>query len=174
MLVRNDASREARRRWLSHNLRQLMNEREVTVTALAALIAKHLQVEQFSPANVSHYRAGRALPRPEVMLAICEALAVTSERLFVAPTDNEDRSILNRGIKFDQHDTPSEPAFATAASPIRSTAQASDAPLKLPGEFSARQELPRFHVEDLGNDEAWLMINQALPWPTVIKILQVC
>jgi hypothetical protein len=31
---------------------------------------------------------------------------------------------------------------------------------------------PRFHIEDRGGN-AWLQINQQLPWPIALKILEV-
>lgn len=34
------------------------------------------------------------------------------------------------------------------------------------------EPVPAFYIEDLSDGQAWLQINQRLPWPSVIKILQ--
>jgi transcriptional regulator with XRE-family HTH domain len=51
--------------------------------------------------------------------------------------------------------------------PGKIVALLSEAKIEPPG------ALPQFHIEDRGGGKAWLQINQQLPWPKAIQILQV-
>ena len=96
---------------------------------------------KFTPANISHYRQGRSLPRPRYLEALSRALGV------------------NKGEPL----TEASPARAGDSQQHTPT---SSAPIQLP------DGSPSFHIEDRGGN-AWLQINQQLPWPTAIKILEV-
>ncbi|MBV8472770.1 MAG: helix-turn-helix domain-containing protein [Hyphomicrobiales bacterium] len=199
---------DARKRWLSQNLRRLMSERELKSAELARRIAKRLPGDHFNPINISHYRAGRALPRAQVLLALCEALEVGPEKLFAPPASGldapnaigkgepralseEDIASLDRRVGRAASSgqilgalcellsvTPEELLASinghvamrgedepSAASDLGSRSGAAQ-------DVKVRRRAPPFQIADLSGGEAWVSINQSLPWPTVIKILQ--
>jgi DNA-binding Xre family transcriptional regulator len=201
---------EARKRWLSQNLRKLMSERELKSAELARLIAKRMPGDHFNPINISHYRAGRALPRAQVLLALCEALEVGPEKLFEPPTSqldapnakekvephalsSQDMTSVDRrlgrvastgqilGALCDLLSVTPEQLLASinaqagmggedARPSVSADADASCSSVRQ--DVAARRRAPPFQIADLSGGEAWVSINQSLPWPTVIKILQ--
>ncbi len=201
---------EARKRWLSQNLRKLMSERELKSAELARLIAKRMPGDHFNPINISHYRAGRALPRAQVLLALCEALEVGPEKLFEPPASQSDAP--NSKDKVEHHALSSVDmdAIDRRVGRVASTGQILGALCDLLSvtpeqllasihdraavggedprppvladtnassslvrqDVAAQRRAPPFQIADLSGGEAWVSINQSLPWPTVIKILQ--
>src|SRR5277367_1235479 len=73
-----------RRKKLSERLRALMDEKGLSVARAARLVQERLPNGAFNSANISHYRAGRSLPRPDVLRALSAVLNVDPEDL--APT----------------------------------------------------------------------------------------
>ena len=165
---------DGRRRLLAERLRMLMADKGLTVTATARLLQERLPGKKFNSVNLSHYRAGRSVPRQRILIALSEILGVSPEEL--APV-NEGRA--TRGVPGEKQpphellkidgevDGPperSEPRLIGGADHLPAPEQLNDL------SFSS---VPTFHLEDLDSGEAWLQINQRLSWPTVIKILQV-
>ena len=144
---------------LSERLRALMDAKGLTVTAVSKLMIEKLEGETFNSANISHYRAGRSLPRPRILKALSEVLGVTPDELLplgeIGPTTSGSaHSEAGYGVvKF----------LAGNSLEFRSPPQ---------GEVPAGAA-PVFQIEDLPGGEAWLRVSLRLPWPTVIKILQV-
>lgn len=139
-------------------LRKIMDEKKLTVTALAGLVQNQIPDRKFNPVNISHYRSGRSLPRPHILAALARALeidigelsAATGREVEGAPkrrsTDKKaisPQGILGGGPHFESKETPGD----------------------LAGE-------PGFYVQDLKDGEAWIQINQRLSWDMVIKLLQ--
>jgi hypothetical protein len=145
-----------RKRRLSERLRALMDQKGLNSATAAKLVQDRLPSGSFTPANISHYRAGRSLPRPAVLKALSAVLDVDSEDL--APTQvsevvalailGEDDEQLLGGA------SPDDPISTVASGGL---------PLS---------SVPEFRIKDLPGDEALLQINQRLSWPTVIRILQ--
>jgi len=150
---RSAALNALRKQALSDRLRTLMSERGLTVTATAKLVQERLADERFNPVNITHYRAGRSLPRPRVLRALSEVLGVAPEDLVPGAVKEGDHS----------------PSLNVAGKSLRGRGKQG---LRLPSE-RAIAATPAFHIEDMSGGEAWLQINQRLSWPTVIKILQV-
>lgn len=146
---------EPRKEAFAKNLRKLMAERNLTVVSLGKLMEKRLPNERFNSVNISHYRAGRSLPRAQVLQALSEALGVTSEELLQGVIDEA-------GGPGSQ-----DPSLA-----IEAEREAGHPPSTLGESINALKDVPSFHVEDLPDGKAWLQINQQLSWSTVIKILQ--
>lgn len=71
----------ARKRELSRRLRELMDEKGLGVVEVAKLVERELSGEKFNAVNLSHYRAGRSLPRPKYLKALSKALGVSSQEL---------------------------------------------------------------------------------------------
>jgi transcriptional regulator with XRE-family HTH domain len=152
-LVLNDRKKQR----LSERLRSLMDEKGLSVSVAARLVQEQLPGVSFNPANISHYRAGRSMPRPNILKALSAVLEVDPEEL--APSrEGRDDSAVRRGVATK---SPTEAALQNEIS-IGSAKKA--------GSSSA---IPQFQITDLPNGEALLQINQKLSWPTVIRILQV-
>ena len=123
----------ARRRALAQRMRKLMDEQGLSVTEIARRMEKELSGEKFNPVNLSHYKAGRSLPRPRYLNALSRAFGVSSEELLPPEGALELLDIEPLGV--------SDP------------------------------QAPAFRIEDLSDGLAWLQINQKLPWPLVLRIL---
>ena len=147
------ALNEWRKQRLSERLCELMDQKGLSGATAAKLVQDLLPGGSFNPANISHYRAGRSLPRPTVLKALSAVLEVDPEDL--APSQASDVVALaildedNEGGALQ--DDPSSAA-----------------------EFDelALSSIPEFRIKDLPGGEALLQINQRLSWPTVIRILQ--
>lgn len=125
----------ARKRALSESLRRLMDEQGLSVTDVAKRMERELPPgERFNAVNLSHYRAGRSLPRPRYLNALSRAFGVSADDLM-----------------------PPE-------SSLEVQEERSDA--------AVEQQAPAFRIEDLSDGLAWLQINQRLPWPLVLRILE--
>jgi transcriptional regulator with XRE-family HTH domain len=119
-----------------------MDERGWTANETARRVREALgEGAKFTPANISHYRQGRSLPRPRYLEALSRALGVNKGELVAE-------------------------ASAACAGDSQQHTPPSSAPIELP------DASPSFHIEDRGGN-AWLQINQQLPWPTALKILEV-
>ena len=126
----------------AHRLKAAMDERGWTANETARRVREALgEGAKFTPANISHYRQGRSLPRPRYLEALSRALGVNKGELLTEASPA-------RAGDSQQHTPPSS------------------APIELP------DGSPSFHIEDRGGN-AWLQINQQLPWPMAIKILEV-
>ena len=124
----------ARKRALSESLRRLMEEQGLSVTEVAKRMEKELPGERFNAVNLSHYKAGRSLPRPRYLNALSRAFGVSADEL-VPPEGLLD-------VQDEQEAGPAE------------------------------QQAPAFRIEDLSDGLAWIQINQRLPWPLVLRILE--
>ncbi len=122
-----------RKRFLSQRLQALMSEKGLSVTDVAKRMEQELKGERFNPVNLSHYRAGRSLPRPRYLTALSRVFGVAPQDLLPA---------------------------REAVEPLP------DAPLP-----QSDQQPPSFRVEDLSDGLALLQINQRLPWPLVLRVL---
>jgi protein-disulfide isomerase-like protein with CxxC motif len=143
-----------RKQALSIRLRTIMAEKDLTVTATAKLVQQRLSGEPFNAVNITHYRAGRSLPRPRILRALSDALGVDPQDLAPLPTADADNFLAaNGGEVIETEVSPKAGRKRTADESINS--------------------IPAFNLEDMLGGEAWLQINQRLSWPTVIKILQV-
>jgi transcriptional regulator with XRE-family HTH domain len=119
-----------------------MQERGWTVNETARRVREELgEGAKFTPANISHYRQGRSIPRPRYLAALSRALGVDQGELL---TEASAPHVANSSHK------PGEPLAG----------------------IEIRAGSPSFHIEDRGGN-AWLQINQQLPWPIAIQILQV-
>jgi transcriptional regulator with XRE-family HTH domain len=149
------ASTLERRKRLSARLRWLMDQRGLSVSAAARLVQEQLPGSSFNASNISHYRVGRSMPRPNVLRALSLVLGVDPEEL-ASPTSNE-----------TAHD-------ADAAAERRKNGGSHNLVLidSATGD-GASTVMPGFHVTDLPDGEALLRINQKLSWSTVIRILKV-
>jgi transcriptional regulator with XRE-family HTH domain len=145
-----------RKQALSDRLRVLMAEKGLTVTATAKLMQERLSGEPFNPVNITHYRAGRSLPRPRILQALSDVLGVDPKDLAPSPVGDAE------ALSYPDDDGNALVSVA-AQDGLQTTA---------PGEPSINS-IPAFHIEDMSGGEAWLQINQRLSWPTVIKILEV-
>ena len=112
-----------------------MDEQGLSVTDVAKRMEKELPAgERFNAVNLSHYKAGRSLPRPRYLNALSRAFGVSADDLM--PPEN----LLDL-----QED---------------------------PGGEATEQQAPAFRIEDLSDGLAWIQINQRLPWPLVLRILE--
>jgi transcriptional regulator with XRE-family HTH domain len=151
------ASNVGKKALFAERLRAVMAEKRLSVSSLAKLVQDQLPGETFNPVNISHYRAGRSMPRPRILRALTQALGASFED--IAPSMADDAFHTPPAITGEQK----IPADAAGADPDLALLAANDA---APG------AIPSFHLEDLAGGEAWLQINQRLSWSTVIKILQ--
>lgn len=131
-----------------------MAEKDLTVTATAKLVQQRLSGEPFNAVNITHYRAGRSLPRPRILRALSDALGVDPQDLAPLPTAGTHNILMTNGGEL----------IETEAAPKAGRNRTSD---------DSINSIPAFNLEDMLGGEAWLQINQRLSWSTVIKILQV-
>ena len=150
------ALNEWRKQALSERLRTLMDKKGLTVAQAAKLVQERLPGSSFNSANISHYRAGRSLPRPSVIKALSAVLEVDPEDL--VPSQASD---VAAPAEFKSENMTRVADGSTRASP----------PVSAP-EGSPFNSIPEFQIAELPGGEALLQINQRLPWSTVIKILQ--
>jgi transcriptional regulator with XRE-family HTH domain len=152
------ALNEWRKQRLSERLRVLMDQKGLSGATAAKLVQELLPGGSFNPANISHYRAGRSLPRPTVLKALSAVLDVDPEDLApsqasdaaaLAILDEDNEEILVGGVALQDDPTSAAEFDETTLSSI-----------------------PEFRIKDLPGGEALLQINQRLSWPTVIRILQ--
>jgi hypothetical protein len=113
-------------------------------------VKEQLPGNSFNSANISHYRAGRSVPRPNVLRALSAVLDVDPEELAPRQEREEDASFKVR-----------------AANGIKNVV--SMVPRKKNSETAP---VPHFHITELQNGEALLQINQKLSWETALRILQ--
>ena len=67
----------------ARRLRAIMEERGLTAGETARRMRERLGGDaKFTPANISHYRFGRSLPRPRYLDALSAVLGVDKEELF--------------------------------------------------------------------------------------------
>jgi hypothetical protein len=142
-----------RKQALSVRLRAIMADKDLTVTATAKLVQERLAGEPFNAVNITHYRAGRSLPRPRILRALSDALGVDPQDLAPFPAAGADK--VQAAIDGE---------VISEASPKAGRKNIAD---------EALGSIPAFNLQDMMGGDAWLQINQRLSWPTVIKILQV-
>ena len=143
-----------RKQALSVRLRAIMAEKDLTVTATAKLVRQRLSDESFNAVNITHYRAGRSLPRPRILKALSDALGVDPQDLAPLPAADAGNFLPVNGGE----------VIETGASRMVGRKGTADESIN---------SIPAFNLEDMLGGKAWLQINQRLSWPTVIKILQV-
>jgi transcriptional regulator with XRE-family HTH domain len=150
-----NTSNEGKKALFAERLRAVMAEKGLSVSSLAKLVQNELPGETFNPVNISHYRAGRSMPRPRILRALTQALGASFADITPALADDAFRA--PPAIAADELRVSIDPAMD------------SDLALLAGGDGGV---IPSFHLEDLAGGEAWLQINQRLSWSTVIKILQ--
>jgi hypothetical protein len=127
-----------------------MDEKGMSVTTAARLVKEQLPGASFNSANISHYRAGRSVPRPNVLRALSAILDVDPEEL-----------------------SPEQaPRDQSARRPKTASNSKTEAALIEPKKDPTSARIPHFHITEMHNGEALLQINQKLSWATAIKILK--
>ena len=122
----------------SERLRGAMTEKGLTAAELARRV--QAEIPQFSAGNISHYLAGRSVPRSRVLNTINQVLEGGSgERM---PAEN--MSAMNGRAK-----PPRQEAAMTGPA-----------------------DLPALNLQDLGDGDVLLQINQKLPWRLAFRLLQ--
>jgi transcriptional regulator with XRE-family HTH domain len=120
----------------ARRLRAIMEERGLTAGETARRMREHLGGDtKFTPANISHYRLGRSLPRPRYLDALSAVLGIDKEELLSSAHPYPEREPSSDGPSRDGHEAP-----------------------------------PSLNIVDRGGS-VWLQINQQLPWPVAIQIL---
>jgi transcriptional regulator with XRE-family HTH domain len=146
---------DQRKQRLSGRLRSLMDQRGLSVSVAAKLVQEQLPGSSFNATNISHYRAGRSMPRPRVLRALGRVLGV----------DPEDLTSTRAGATEITADDAVGDQIDGGMRNLVSIASLS--------EDGSSRTVMRFHVTDLPDGEALLRINQKLSWSTVIRILKV-
>jgi transcriptional regulator with XRE-family HTH domain len=153
-----------RRKRLSERLRALMEEKGLSVATAARLVQQQLPGGSFNSANISHYRAGRSLPRPDVLRALSAVLNVEPEELAPSKANGQaghSNGMMELAIVDDgNHESGARDSTSNVAAPAGAA------------NGLALGSIPEFHITDLAGGEALLQINQRLSWSTVIRILQ--
>jgi hypothetical protein len=126
-----------------------MDERGLTVAETARRVREALGEDaKFTAANISHYRQGRSVPRPRYLDALSSALGMSRSDLVAGTPASPGELHLKPHLDNDRRDVQN-----AALSGLQASA------------------LPSFDIKDQGGT-AWIQINQQLPWPVAIKILQ--
>ena len=124
----------------------LIRERGWTMGETARRVREQLgEGAKFTPANISHYTRGRSIPRLRYLDALSAVLGI--DKMELMGQDNSPIRVNGHG----KH----------AAGPTQEVESVS------PSHAAA----PALHIEDRGK-EAWLQINQQVPWPVALKVLE--
>jgi transcriptional regulator with XRE-family HTH domain len=123
----------ARPRAFAQRVRSLMEEQGLSVAELTRRMEQELSGEKFNPVNLSHYKAGRSMPRPRYLSALSRAFGVEPKEL-LPPGESQE-------------------------------------PIESENDGGGHNAGPAVRIEDLSDGQAWLQINQKLPWPLVLRIL---
>jgi hypothetical protein len=126
-----------------------MDEKGLSVATAARLVKEQLPGTSFNSANISHYRAGRSVPRPNVLRALSAVLDVDPEELAPRQQPGDDSSLEIRA----------------------ETGYENDGSIVAPQKKPPTNTIPHFNITELHNGEALLQLNQKLSWATVIRIL---
>jgi transcriptional regulator with XRE-family HTH domain len=128
----------------AQRLRLAMEERGWSGAETARKVRDQLgDSATFTSANLAHYRNGRSRPRPQYLAALSVVLG-KPEEFFLG------------GFKINgaTHKSATHNGVANGHSLT-----------------SAPDALPALHIEDRGRN-AWLQINQQVPWPVAVRILE--
>src|SRR5918993_5602 len=127
-------------------LEAVIRERGWTMGETARRVREQLgEGAKFTPANISHYTRGRSIPRPRYSDALSVVLGIDMRELM--GQDNSPIRVNGSG----KHGIVV--AHEAEAAPQRDSTA------------------PALHIEDRGG-EVWLQINQQVPWPIALKLLE--
>src|ERR1700744_2042658 len=133
----SNVSDKWRKQALSTRLRAIMAEKDLTVTATAKLVQERLSGESFNAVNITHYRAGRSLPRPRILRALSDALGVDPQDLAPFPAaDLGNPAALGGADSAEVEFSPKDGQQRTTDEVVGS--------------------IPAFNLEDMRGGEAWL------------------
>ena len=128
-------------------LEAVIRERGWTIGETARRVREQLgEGAKFTPANISHYTRGRSIPRLRYLDALSAVLGIDKRELM-----GQD----NSPIRVNGHEK-------------HAVVRGQEVELVPQSEAAA----PALHIEDRGG-EVWLQINQQVPWPIALKMLNV-
>ena len=76
-----------RKKAFAKRLNALIGEQALTSKAIADRMQRELDGEKFNVVNLSHYRAGRSLPRTRYLNALSRAVGVSADVLLMSEAD---------------------------------------------------------------------------------------
>lgn len=131
----------------AERLRKSMAVASITAAELTRRIQE--EIPEFSPGNISHYLAGRSVPRTRVLAAIIRALGENADELALARVPRSKAGSARSSANSVRSSTNSPTSTSTSAT-----------------------DLPALNLLDLGDGSAMLQINQKLSWSVALRILQ--
>jgi transcriptional regulator with XRE-family HTH domain len=118
-------SKDAAKIEFARRLQNKMTERGLNQSELARRASGYIKDGKLGRDSISGYIAGKSLPGPVTLNAVCKVLGCEPEDILPA-----------RGIP------------------------------------SAADRMPPVDVRDLGDNSAWLRVNQTVPWTVAIQVLK--
>lgn len=91
-----------RKKAFAKRLNALIGERALTPRTIADRMQQELDGEKFNVVNLSHYRAGRSLPRPRYLQALSRAVGVPTDDLLMAESEAPTEATTDRTVKADR------------------------------------------------------------------------
>ena len=91
---------DSRRTAFARKLKHVMSEKALSLQEVALRMEKELDGQKFNIVNLSHYRAGRSVPRPHYLAALSRAVGVPTE-LLLEPIGTADRPVPDHSSKDD-------------------------------------------------------------------------
>ena len=88
-----------RKKAFAKRLNALIGERALTPKTIAARMQQELNGEKFNVVNLSHYRAGRSLPRQRYLDALSRAVGVPADALLMAEAEPPEGAAADRTRK---------------------------------------------------------------------------
>jgi transcriptional regulator with XRE-family HTH domain len=145
-----------------------MQERGLTNAETAQRMREHLpEGEGFSPANISHYRSGRSVPRSSHLEALSQALGVKSSDLVTeAETSAGSKAADESGSAQERRTGREQRAGRKQSSTRRRVSRATSGERAEPAEA-----VPVLQIEDLGT-EVRIRLDQSFPWDTGMRLIQ--
>jgi transcriptional regulator with XRE-family HTH domain len=145
-----------------------MQERGLTNAETAQRMRDHLpEGEGFSPANISHYRSGRSVPRSSHLEALSQALGVKSSDLVTEnATSGASKTAEAGGSTQERRSTRERPAGRKQSSSRRRVSRTSGTQRAEPAEA-----VPVLQIEDLGT-EVRIRLDQSFPWDMGMRLIQ--
>lgn len=149
-------------------LTSVMQERGLTNAETAQRIREHLpEGEGFSPANISHYRSGRSVPRSSHLEALSQALGVKSSDLVTeSETSKASSAAGESGSARERPTARGQGARRKGSSSRRRVTHTS-------GKRHAEPEerVTMLEIEDLGT-KVRIRFDELLPWDKGMRLIQ--
>lgn len=148
-------------------LTSVMQERGLTNVETAKRMREHLpEGEGFSPANISHYRSGRSVPRSSHLEALSQALGIKPSDLVTEELPDEMKAAAESRPAQGRRSGRQQKTKREQPGRRRHITRVSDT-----SGIESAEAVPVLQIEDLGT-EVRIRFDQSFPWDAGMKLIQ--